>query len=294
MSLTAAEISVINQSMDRIHAAQIVFATQTTVEALTAIRNYEQTRDALLRSYEWTFASARDELSQISTLTLDVMPTAAWAVGDTITGITSGTTAEILTVTSETEYEIIHLSGDFTDGETITNADDVAIVYWEGQPLTYEGETVYTYDDSDSYQVNCGTGYPVVAAITPAFKWTYQYQLPSDYLRLIFVYEDDGTDEVDERWTIEGGRILTHYDTVNIKYVKKVTDPTDFDPLFTEFLILRLALKLFYALASTASAKSIADLKDEIKAAQSTARVVNSQENNTTGRSNWNLARYGS
>ena len=294
MALTQLEIDVLNQAQDRIGGAQIAFALQTDLASVRAIRHYEQTRDALLRSYEWPWASERVGLSQISTLTLDKMPTAAWAVGDTITGITSGTTATILTVTSETEYDIIYLSGDFTDGETITNADDVEILYWEGQPLTYEGETLYSYDDSDSEQVKCGTGYPVVAAKTPAYKWAYQYQLPDDFMRLREVYEDDGTDEVNYRWEIEGRKILTDYDTCNIKYVRKVTLPTDFDPLFTEVLILRLALKLINPTAGTKTNDIKADIKDDLRLAEAKAKIISLQENDTSGRANFNLARYGS
>src|SRR4030042_1573877 len=132
MSLVQAEIDLCSQAYERIGSGSFTLANQATnVLGIRGNLHYAQTKNSLLRSYEWNFARARATLAQISTLLLDVMPTAAWAVGDTVTGITSGTTAEILTVTSETEYEIIHLDGTFEDGETITNAD-VEIVYWAG------------------------------------------------------------------------------------------------------------------------------------------------------------------
>ena len=53
MSLTAAELVIVNQANDRVSLGQIAFATQTTLPALTAIRHYEQTRNSLLESYEW-------------------------------------------------------------------------------------------------------------------------------------------------------------------------------------------------------------------------------------------------
>jgi len=293
MSLTEAEVAIVNQACDRVAIAQIAYATQTTLQALTAIRHYEQTRNSLLESFEWPFACDREELGKISTIVLDAEPGPDnWAVGDVITGVSSGTTAEILTVTSGTEYEIIHISGDFTDGERITNAT-VYDVTWEGIPVEYEDETVCWYDDSDADQITCGTDYPVVAEITPDFEWTHQYHLPNDFLRLKSIYEDDGTDEVDNRWIREGKRILTNYDTCNIRYIKEVTDPDDFDPLFVEVLILRTALKLCAPLAGTKTNPLRADIKEDLQVAETKARLVAAQETNVSGRSDWNLAQLG-
>lgn len=292
MSLTEAEVVIVNQANDKAAIGQIAYATQTTLTALVAIRHYEQTRNSLLESFEWPFAVDREELGKISTIVLDAEPGPDnWAVGDTITGISSGTTAEILTVTSGTEYEIIHLSGDFTDGETITNAT-VYDVTWEGISVEYGDDIVYWYDDSDD-QTACGTGYPVIAGITPDFEWTHQYHLPNDFIRLKKIDEDDGTDQIDNRWEREGKRILTNYDTCNIKYIKEVTDPDDFDPLFTEVLILRLALKLIPPLAGTKTNPLKADIKEDLRVAEIKARIVAAQETNVSGRSDWNLARYG-
>ena len=292
MSLTAAELTIVNQANDRVGIGQIAFATQTTLPALTAIRHYEQTRNSLLESFEWPFAVDREELGKISTIVLDAEPGPDnWAVGDTITGISSGTTAEILAVTSGTEYEIIHLSGDFTDGETITNAT-ISTVTWEGVAVVYGDDEVYWYDDSDD-QTNCGTGFPDVDGITPDFEWTHQYHLPNDFLRLKKIYEDDGTERPGNRWEREGQRILTDYDTCHIKYIKKVTDPDDFDPLFTEVLILRTALKLTPPLAGTKTNPLKADIKEDLRAVQTKARLVAAQETNVSGRDDWDLARYG-
>jgi len=290
MSLTEAEVAIVNQAADRIGSKQIAYATQTTLEALTAIRHYEQTRNSLLQSFEWPFATDREELGKISTIVLDDEPGPDnWAVGDTITGISSGTTAEILTVTAGAIYEIIHISGDFTDGERITNAT-VYDVTWEGISVEYEDETVCWYDDSDADQVTCGAGYPDVDGITPDFEWTHQYHLPNDFIRLKDIYEDDGIDEVDNRWVREGKRILTNYDTCNIRYIKEVTDPDDFDPLFTEVLILRTALKLCTPLAGTKINPLRADIKEDLQVALTKARLVAAQETNVSGRDDWGLA----
>lgn len=288
-----AEIDLVNETLDRLAVGNISLASQSDVKGVAANLHYARTLAALFRSYEWPFLTTQAELSIIKTLILDKSPTSAWAVEDTITGISSGTTAEILTVTSDSEYEIIHISGDFTAGETITNAT-VYEVYYEGVLVEYEDETVYWYDESDAEQVVCGSGFPSVSTLTPNHKWTYQYHLPNDFSRLIKIYEDDGTDYENERWTRQGDKILTHYDTMNIDYIKTITDPSDFDPLFAEVLILRLALKLIPPLIGIKSPQLTAEIKDELRLVEAKARVVCAQENNQTGRSDFNLARFGS
>lgn len=290
---TASEITFVNQVMDRLGAAQITLADQTSVEALAAYRHWSTTLNSLIRSFEWPFLATRSTLEQIQEMTLDTQPTSAWSVDDTITGVSSGTTATILAVTSNSEYDLSYISDDFTDGETITNAT-VSTVYYEGVEVTYGSETVYTFDSSSASQINCASGYPDVSAKTPTFEWDYQYELPSDFSRLISLYEDDGTDYVDERWIREGNRILTNYTTCNVRYIKTITDPDDFDVLFSEVLLLRLAWKLIPVLAGSLSKTDREEIKAELQSVEIKARTVCSQENNQTGRLDWNLARYGS
>jgi len=293
MALTQNEIDyIVDPALDRIGAGSATFNPQTDVTTLAVLRHYERTRDSLLRSFEWTFAEKQTELYQVSTLVLDTMPTSAWSADDEITGITSGVTATILTVTSNTEYVIIYKTGTFTDGETITNGS-IEKVYWEGQQVFDDSEALYWWDESTASQVNCEIGYPVVTAVTPNHKWTYQYYLPSDFIRLINVYEQWDSDAVDYRWQRHGNKILTDYSTVNINYVYKVSDPTAFDDLFKEVLILRLAHRLINPLAGTASQRFKDELREELKVAEAKARVITSQENNTTGRDNFNNARNG-
>lgn len=264
---TSSEITFINQVLDRISAAQITLADQTSVEAKASFRHWLTTLNSLTRSYTWPFLAGRGTLVQIETLTLDSAPTpAAFSVGATLTGGTSGTTATVLEVTSDTVYVVAYTSGDWTDGEIIS-------------------------DGTNSR--DCETDYPTTAATAPTYKYTYQYELPTDFSRLISVYEDDNTDAVDLRWSREGNRILTDYATCNIKYVKKVTNPDEFDPLFAEVLILQLAWKLIPILAGTMSQVNRSEIWRDLQTAIGKARSVCSQEDNQTGRQNFNLARFG-
>jgi hypothetical protein len=297
MALTQDEIDVIiDPALDRIAAGKATFSPQTDVVTRACIRHYEQTRDSVLRSFQWPFATARQELSEVDavTFTISPAPTSAWSVGDIIYGITSEATAEIISVTSSTVYVIDNKVGTFTDGETIINVAPIEVTY-DGVLVTYDGDSVWWWDDSVASQVNCATGYPTETAITPIGYpvWEKQYDLPSDFLRAISVVEEDDVDFVDDdRWHRQGDYIVTNYTTLHLEYVKKITDPTEFEDLFVELLILRLAKKLINPLAGTASKQFKDELNKELKEVEGRARQINFQENNRLGRNDWNQAQW--
>jgi len=131
---------------------------------------------------------------------------------------------------------------------------------------------------------------------TPAFGWDYQYVLPDDFFRLMWVFQDNVPPEnvTTYSYDIEGQRILSNQDTIQILYIKKVTDPTKFDPLFVEVLTLSLAIKLVMPLSQD---KVLArELRDELEGLMSRVRTIDRQETNTVGssdRGTWSNARLG-
>ena len=79
-----------------------------------------------------------------------------------------------------------------------------------------------------------------VMAEAPAFGFSRQYQLPADCLRLLPLtvggYYDTGT--IAHR--VEGRRVLTDAEApLDIIYVRRLTDPTDFDPLLVDAVAAR-------------------------------------------------------
>lgn len=78
----------------------------------------------------------------------------------------------------------------------------------------------------------------------PAFKFKYQYQLPSDCIRVINVY--DKADAYDDRtqWVVEGRTILCDYENVYICCVSRPTDVSQLDAFLTRAIIQNLAIKL--------------------------------------------------
>ena len=119
----------------------------------------------------------------------------------------------------------------------------------------------------------------------PEFEWTYQYDLPNDFLAMISVYTD--SDQPDkstvDSYALEGKMLMTEDSTCEIRYIKQVKDPTQFDPLFVEVLVLQLAMKFVVALAQDSNARQ--DIGQELLILMRKVRAMDRQETNTIGRS---------
>jgi hypothetical protein len=71
----------------------------------------------------------------------------------------------------------------------------------------------------------------------PAFDFSYAFTLPSDCLRVLLPNDRNTLD-----WSIENGKILTNDGTsINLKYVKQVTDPNVMPPTFRGALAAMIA-----------------------------------------------------
>lgn len=79
-------------------------------------------------------------------------------------------------------------------------------------------------------------------ASTPAFEFNNEFQLPSDCLRVLYMFDSDS------EFRIEGRKLLTDDTTVDLVYVAQITAEGQFDPMFVEVFALRLAVELAYAL----------------------------------------------
>ncbi|MCK4625690.1 MAG: hypothetical protein KAV00_10295 [Phycisphaerae bacterium] len=128
--------------------------------------------------------------------------------------------------------------------------------------------------------------------IDPAFEWDNQFILPNDFMRFKSINEETGVSSRHKRHAIEGQRFLTNYSTASLLYIKKVTDPTEFDPLFVEVLVLLLARKLVGPLAG-GDPKLKKEINDDLRDLMPRVRAVDSDETDTGGRSDWLLARHG-
>ena len=105
----------------------------------------------------------------------------------------------------------------------------------------------------------------------PAFGYTYQAQLPSDFLRVV---------QVDNRRTsyrIEGGKLLSDETAIELRYVYDFGDDYGAcDPLFIECLSLWLANDIALALTGDNSIKD--RVAQELQHALGKARFVDATE----------------
>lgn len=92
---------------------------------------------------------------------------------------------------------------------------------------------------------------------SPTHEYTYQYQLPSDCIRVLSLggYHDGSSSNVDggQKFKVEGRKILTDEDTVYLIYSARIADPTQYDSLLIESIVARLAAELCYAITSSTS-----------------------------------------
>ena len=84
---------------------------------------------------------------------------------------------------------------------------------------------------------------------TPAFGYENQFTLPTDpyCLRVL------GLDYLDIDFVVEGRKIVTDEDTINVKYIARVTDPNEYDQLLIEAIAARLAADTSFALVQSTS-----------------------------------------
>jgi hypothetical protein len=125
---------------------------------------------------------------------------------------------------------------------------------------------------------------------TPVFGYSYEFQLPSDCLRVIEV--NDGSNVVSgSLYKIEGRKLLSDYDDVNIKYISNITDPNQYTSQFIMVLASRLAMELAYAITNN---KSTAELIVSLYASRlQTAKETDAQESssvNTEDQDYWTIS----
>ena len=96
-----------------------------------------------------------------------------------------------------------------------------------------------------TYRWNFATKRAILEAcdLTPAFGFKYQYDLPSDFLRLISL--PDAPNNARDNYAIEQQHILTDYESpLKIIYTSRVTRANLFPPYFIEAFSCRLAYEM--------------------------------------------------
>lgn len=251
--MAVTEVSIANRALSRVGTNNVLTALDGTGNEANrqCYLHYEPCRDALLRAHPWNFAIKRTVLiSQAET-------------AKTITGATQANPV-VLTAASH----------GYSDGDRVLVEDVGGMTEINARQFTIDVLTSNTFSLLDENGL-LHTAYTSGGTATkiPASDFAYWFALPSDCLRVLWVDRDD------YEYKIEGGRILANSDTVSLKYVKKVTDPTAFDSYFTECLVVSLAIAISVKLADNANLKESlkADLRDLLR----DARAFDAQEGGT-------------
>lgn len=264
MALTQDELAICNQALASIGQKEVSYTDTSTADTGTAGNPYNkcdliyaQTRNALMRSFEWNFARTRLEL-----------------VNDWVTE-TSYTTDQYVW---EDSLLWKCTTAHFSDG---WNTD-----------LVVDGSD-YVMRDADYVRDDAIQFYWDIVSDRPETVWDYRYALPADFIR----FKNKWLRDNEYEYALEGRNVLTDETEFNVEYIRKVTDTDEFDPLFTEVLIFDLAIKLTFSLmgAGYQTQALRRDLREERKLRISTAKAVNSLEKieGVWPSNQWVNARYG-
>ena len=95
---------------------------------------------------------------------------------------------------------------------------------------------------------NCAEKAVILAplATPPAFVWAYAFQMPSDCLRIIQI-------EGEPEYKVQGRTILVNQDAIQLTYVFRQEDVTQYDALLSSCMEARLAAELAFSLLESKS-----------------------------------------
>lgn len=105
----------------------------------------------------------------------------------------------------------------------------------------------------------------------PEWEYTYAYQLPHDYIRMV----KTSLGRYDN-YTIEGNKLLCNVNEIYIVYIYDNADVTTYDALHVEALETKLAFELALSIAGKASYRD--GMAQEYMSKLRDAKAVNGQE----------------
>ena len=114
------------------------------------------------------------------------------------------------------------------------------------------------------------------SATDPAFGFTYQYPLPSDFIRLMTLEDGNGDWISAEYYQIENNAILYDGTTLRLRYIYDFTSVPRMDDLFIDWLVYEIALGISYKqTGSNSDIERITKLRDMTA---SKAKAIDGQE----------------
>jgi hypothetical protein len=194
-------------------------------------------RDEVLRAHPWNCLIKRSRLSRL-------------AASKTVS---SATAANPVVCTTSAAHG--YSSGDIVLLEGFDQMTEVNDRYFTIVVVTTTTFQLAGEDGSDyTAESTGGTSKKALTPFTPDSDYGNRYALPTDSLRILELPDDH-----DEEWTIEGDWLLTDAGiTVPIRYIQRVQDPTQYEPLLVSALSARLAVELAEELTQSNNKRDLA------------------------------------
>lgn len=111
-------------------------------------------------------------------------------------------------------------------------------------------------------------GRDLLPALSTAPSWGFAraFQLPADFLRIVQINDvfivpslTDYREGDDSAYAIEGKQLLCDFDApLKIRFIRDITDPGSFDPLFVEAFASKLAYESCYEITQSHQARDAA------------------------------------
>lgn len=106
----------------------------------------------------------------------------------------------------------------------------------------------------------------------PIFDWSFQYTLPSDYLRTLSVGESGS--EID--FKIESGKLLCDDNPALLRYIWRNDNPSTWDDMLIWGMTMSMKAVFAYPITQSASLENI--VEDALKSVLKQARSVDGQD----------------
>lgn len=244
MSNTTEKTAIANIGLLSIGESTITSLASTKPQAVKVNAIFEGVVKELLAE-DWFFSRKRvklEDLTQVYKLTVDTVPSpAAWVAGATLTGASSAVTCTVIEPLSDTVYLVTKPTGDWTDGEVVSDGTN---------------------------SIDTATGYPDDTDALEHGSWMYGFKRPTDLLYLL-KNSDLGCDRVNFPYAPEGQIIFTNQSDAYLRYNKwtgyegsaTVSDVTEMPVWFHRLISAKIA----YILAPNITENQKREAKSEIE-----------------------------
>lgn len=275
--MAASEVVICNKALLEIGEQAISALSDTNNRGTSCNLIYASIRDSLLSMHPWKFALRRvqRELNTNSRFTL-LRTDGGWTVS------AQGTNEYYLPPSNPLSFK--ESPDDVFEDDTVMTAGTIGTLNageWAfGNNDSLPLPTIYVRlsDDADpDSKFAANNDFLEATYDDPAFRWTFAFPQPADSLRVWEIINRSQT-LIPAKWDMEGERILSNNQQVNLRYTPQLTDTTKFDILFEDAFVFAIATKLAIILPNKRTFK--ADLKNQFDEAISTARKYNAIESN--------------